>query len=101
MKDGQKQGQKSVVVPVLLEAGLTLGLTQEDPRHLVFQLVMQKRSVCASRILGASRKDRRVKKERCVRQTIDIIYYVPYGQTIDTGQTELGVKRKSEIGAGG
>ena len=38
------------------------GRIQEDLWHCL-KLVMQKHSVCASRVLGASREDRGVKKE--------------------------------------
>ena len=47
------------MVPVV---SLTGGGIQEDPRNCL-KLVMQKCSVSACRVFGASREDRRVKKE--------------------------------------
>ena len=46
------------MVSVLLEAGL-----KRIPVQHCLKLVMQKYSVCASRVIGASREDKRVKNE--------------------------------------
>ena len=59
---------------------------------------MQKRSVCASQVLSASREDRRVKKELMVGLELSLMKYYEYKALY---QADGGVKKKSDIGDGG
>ena len=56
---------------------------------------MQKRSVCASQVLGASREDRRVKKESMLGLELSLMKYYEYKVLY---QADGGVKKKSDIG---
>ena len=58
-----KANSQLVVVPVLLVAELRAKRIRGIVYSSFLNVVMLKCSVCASRVLGASREDRRVKKE--------------------------------------
>ena len=73
--------------PVGCGARLTGGRTQEDPRYCL-KCVIQKRSVSASRVLGVSREDRRVKKESMLGLELSLMKYYDAYKALYHGQTE-------------
>ena len=62
---------------------------------------MQKRSMRASRVLGASREDRKLKKESMLGLELSLMKYYDAYKVLNVSQADGGAKKKSDAGAGG